>query len=187
VELAQTDHYHVICSGKQNRQNIHRSRYTPTIRSYENEAILSVVQQCVQISCQYAVVAAGVRHRTSLVHSHMYEFPYEFPASTWLSQVYDTIQRWYIYVRTSFPQGRGHHVCTKPYIPTKSICRLFFRTTHVNWRRSYYGLGNIVRFDRLAKSPNCKYARYSAQSCVRLRPPFGLCVMQSFANDVKKH
>jgi hypothetical protein len=71
------------------------------------------------------------------------------------------------------------------FIPTKSICRLFFRTTHVNWRRSYYGLGNIVRLDRLAKSPDCKYARYSAQSCVRLRPPFGLCVMQSFANDVK--
>jgi hypothetical protein len=72
-------------------------------------------------------------------------------------------------------------------IPTKSICRLFFRTTHVNWRRSYYGLGNIVRLDRLAKSPDGKYARYSAQSCVRFRPPFGLCVMQSFANDVKKH
>jgi hypothetical protein len=57
-------------------------------------------------------------------------------------------------------------------IPTKSICRLFFRTTHVKGRRSYYGLGNIVRLDRLdrldrlAKSPDCKYARYSAQSCV---------------------
>jgi hypothetical protein len=79
----------------------------------------------------------------------------------------------------------GTRGCT--YIPTKSICRLFFRTTHVKGRRSYYGLGNIVWLDRLAKLPDCKYARYSAQSCVRLRPPFGLCVMQSFANDVKKH